>query len=455
MVPDEQPAARYSRPRQAPVQRGEMSVDVLPRADACTAAAAAGRGSIVIASTPTIPREARPVGIARVRRRHARRAVRLPADREPRRHLYDLVADYPQRGGRGLRPSLCIATARAFGAPIEAAIHTAVSIELMHNAMLIHDDIEDESEQRRGTPTMHVPPTACRSRSTSATCSRCCRCGRCSTTAHVSGTSSRCASSRRRSAWRASRRKGRRSSWAGGATTSSTSSRPTICDGAQEDLLARDDPSVPRRRADRHRRRLRCSTASSASAFSLAPRSRSRTTCSTSSATRGVRQGARRRHPRGQAHADAHPPVRAGHAGRARATARDARTAARRRSQRDVRWVRERMDAYGCIDYARQVAHGLAGAAQHEFTHAVPTPARFARQALHRGAADLGHRAELARGNMPHALRRTPPDAQVRRPAGKLLAPAQAARSRSRTCRRASSRCAPTSTRCSASATTT
>src|SRR5579871_451560 len=79
----------------------------------------------------------------------------LPAA-EPRRYLYDLVADYPMRGGRSLRPSLCIATARAFGAPIEAALHTAVSIELTHNAMLVHDDIEDESEERRGKPTMHA-----------------------------------------------------------------------------------------------------------------------------------------------------------------------------------------------------------------------------------------------------------------------------------------------------------
>lgn len=74
---------------------------------------------------------------------------------EPRRYLYDLVADYPRRGGRAFRPSLCIATARAFGTPLEAALCTAVSIELIHNAMLIHDDIEDESEQRRGRPTMH------------------------------------------------------------------------------------------------------------------------------------------------------------------------------------------------------------------------------------------------------------------------------------------------------------
>jgi geranylgeranyl diphosphate synthase type II len=33
----------------------------------------------------------------------------------------------------------------------------------------------------------------------------------------------------------------------------------------------------------------------------------------------------------------------------------------------DVEWVRSRIDVYGCIDYARQVAHGLAGAAKHEF----------------------------------------------------------------------------------------
>jgi geranylgeranyl diphosphate synthase type II len=78
----------------------------------------------------------------------------LPAV-EPRRYLYDLAADYPRRGGRGFRPSLCIATARALGTPMELALRTAASIEMIHNAMLIHDDVEDESEQRRGKPTMH------------------------------------------------------------------------------------------------------------------------------------------------------------------------------------------------------------------------------------------------------------------------------------------------------------
>jgi geranylgeranyl diphosphate synthase type II len=79
----------------------------------------------------------------------------LPAV-EPRRYLYDLVADYPRRGGKGMRPSLCLATARAFGARTEEALGAAVAIELFHNALLVHDDIQDESEERRGGPALHV-----------------------------------------------------------------------------------------------------------------------------------------------------------------------------------------------------------------------------------------------------------------------------------------------------------
>jgi len=84
------------------------------------------------------------------------RLLRYLPEQEPRRYLYNLVADYPRRGGRALRPSLCIATARAFGGRLEDALEAAVSIELLHNALLIHDDIEDESEKRRGQPTLHV-----------------------------------------------------------------------------------------------------------------------------------------------------------------------------------------------------------------------------------------------------------------------------------------------------------
>jgi geranylgeranyl diphosphate synthase type II len=76
-------------------------------------------------------------------------------DREPRRYLYDLIGDYPRRGGRGMRPAICIASARAHGAPLERALHTATFIELLHNSLLVLDDIQDGSEERRGRPTLH------------------------------------------------------------------------------------------------------------------------------------------------------------------------------------------------------------------------------------------------------------------------------------------------------------
>jgi geranylgeranyl diphosphate synthase type II len=46
--------------------------------------------------------------------------------------------------------------ARATGAEIDDALASAASIELLHNALLVHDDIEDASHERRGTPTLHA-----------------------------------------------------------------------------------------------------------------------------------------------------------------------------------------------------------------------------------------------------------------------------------------------------------
>jgi geranylgeranyl diphosphate synthase, type II len=80
---------------------------------------------------------------------------RVPA-KEPRRHLWDLVASYPKRAGKGFRPGLCIATCRAFGGSIDEALESAVAIELFHNAFLVHDDVEDDSEYRRGKMTLHA-----------------------------------------------------------------------------------------------------------------------------------------------------------------------------------------------------------------------------------------------------------------------------------------------------------
>ena len=74
---------------------------------------------------------------------------------DPQRYLYELVSDYPTRRGKMMRASLCLATARVFGADPEDALATAVSIEMLHNSFLIHDDIQDESDERRGQPTLH------------------------------------------------------------------------------------------------------------------------------------------------------------------------------------------------------------------------------------------------------------------------------------------------------------
>lgn len=63
--------------------------------------------------------------------------------------------EYLGRGGKGLRPALCLATCEAFGGEIDAALPTASAIELLHTSFLVHDDVEDDSELRRGQPTLH------------------------------------------------------------------------------------------------------------------------------------------------------------------------------------------------------------------------------------------------------------------------------------------------------------
>lgn len=76
--------------------------------------------------------------------------------REPRDYLYDLISDQLAHTGKGLRPALCIATCRAFGGSVEQALPSAVSIELLHNAFLVHDDIEDGSLYRRNRPALYI-----------------------------------------------------------------------------------------------------------------------------------------------------------------------------------------------------------------------------------------------------------------------------------------------------------
>ena len=75
---------------------------------------------------------------------------------EHRDVLYRLILEYPLREGKALRPTLAIATCRALGGDLEAVLPTAATLELYHNAFLVHDDVEDDSMMRRGRPTLHV-----------------------------------------------------------------------------------------------------------------------------------------------------------------------------------------------------------------------------------------------------------------------------------------------------------
>ncbi|MFP5248178.1 MAG: polyprenyl synthetase family protein [Thermoanaerobaculia bacterium] len=68
--------------------------------------------------------------------------------------LYELMADYPFREGKALRPAICMAACCASGGAIEQAVTTASALELFHNAFLVHDDVEDGSLFRRGKVTM-------------------------------------------------------------------------------------------------------------------------------------------------------------------------------------------------------------------------------------------------------------------------------------------------------------
>ena len=77
-------------------------------------------------------------------------------EREPQRHLYAPLSAYLSRTGKSIRPALCLATCQAFGGNVADALASATAIEMLHNAFLVHDDIEDESDLRRGVPTMHA-----------------------------------------------------------------------------------------------------------------------------------------------------------------------------------------------------------------------------------------------------------------------------------------------------------
>jgi geranylgeranyl diphosphate synthase, type II len=94
--------------------------------------------------------------IAQLHERALRSVLLSLPSTEPRRYLYDLLPLYPQRAGRGLRPILCMAACEAYGGSYDDALPLATALELLHNAFLVHDDIQDGSARRRGRPALHV-----------------------------------------------------------------------------------------------------------------------------------------------------------------------------------------------------------------------------------------------------------------------------------------------------------
>ena len=72
------------------------------------------------------------------------------------RYLYAPLTRYSENGGKRHRPLICFAACRAVGGDMDRATSAAAAIEHFHTAALIHDDIADEAELRRGEPCLHL-----------------------------------------------------------------------------------------------------------------------------------------------------------------------------------------------------------------------------------------------------------------------------------------------------------
>ncbi|WP_246032918.1 polyprenyl synthetase family protein [Falsirhodobacter xinxiangensis] len=83
----------------------------------------------------------------------------LIRDRMASRHaprIPEVTAHLVEAGGKRLRPMLTLAAARicGYGGPFH--IHLAATVEFIHTATLLHDDVVDESQRRRGRPTANL-----------------------------------------------------------------------------------------------------------------------------------------------------------------------------------------------------------------------------------------------------------------------------------------------------------
>ena len=70
--------------------------------------------------------------------------------------LGEALAHIRKRSGKMMRPMLTLLIAKCFGEVTEKAFHAAASLELLHTASLVHDDVVDASTERRGQPSVNA-----------------------------------------------------------------------------------------------------------------------------------------------------------------------------------------------------------------------------------------------------------------------------------------------------------
>jgi len=80
--------------------------------------------------------------------------ARMASEHAPR--IPEVTAHLVEAGGKRLRPMLTLAAARMCGYDGPHHIHLAATVEFIHTATLLHDDVVDESRQRRGRPTANL-----------------------------------------------------------------------------------------------------------------------------------------------------------------------------------------------------------------------------------------------------------------------------------------------------------
>ena len=76
----------------------------------------------------------------------------MESDSAPR--IPEITKHIFESGGKKIRPLLCIATAEALNYKLDKHILLAATIEFIHTATLLHDDVVDESAMRRSQPAM-------------------------------------------------------------------------------------------------------------------------------------------------------------------------------------------------------------------------------------------------------------------------------------------------------------